>query len=104
MQGAGTIRAARVLGGSARYLVEYPRVRERNLAPAAVSAADPAVPGDHLGLQQHGSLRGRPGRGPQRCDPLRRLDVVDARVVETRGREDRRVLLGDDVLVGRVRL
>src|SRR3546814_12026960 len=63
--------------------VEQPCERERPLAPRVVAAAHAAVAGHHLALQQSIGAHLAPTR-----DPLRRLDVEHARVVERRDGQD----------------
>src|SRR5437870_5544322 len=72
------------------------------LAPRLVATRRARMPGAHERLQQDGALSLRDGS--QLCDPLRRLPVRDARVVERAGREQRGIDGRPDVVVGRVRL
>ena len=56
----------------------------------------------HLGLQEEWPVVGLPR--PQFGHPLRRLVEADPRIVQSRGGQDRRVVVGLDVFVGGVRL
>ena len=61
-----------------------------------------SVSGVHVGLEKQEMVVGLGGREPRH--PLRGLPVAHPRIRESCGREDVRVVLGLDVVVGRVRL
>ena len=92
--------AARASGVGEAEHVEQPGELERPLLPRVVAAAHAAVAGDHLALEQ----RVRADLAQPR-DPLRRLDVQHAGVVQRGDGEDARVRdIRPHVLVRRVRL
>src|SRR5699024_4586105 len=76
--------------------IDHPSELVRPLLPGLIAATDAAVAPGHLGLEQHVGCTGV----TEVRDPLSRLDIEHAGVVQAGDSQDRRVLpVLDDVLV-----
>ena len=76
------------------------RIDDRDFIQPVEPPRRAAVAGAHVGAQQHRAAAAH-GRAQAR-DPFRRLPIGDARIGQAAHRQDRRIVLGREIVVGRV--
>ena len=98
---------ARSVAASHLSLLRHPhrpqreRVGDRDFVEAVETAGRAAMAGAHIGAQQHRPAAAHGGAQPR--DPLCRFPIGDARIGQPAHGQNRRIVLGRDIVVGRIR-